>query len=128
MAATSALSGKLKRISFNSRLLIFPAIILAGVVACFAPELLTIPLGIALFAYFWNHKAQLVLFLIIYTGSKYAWMIMAMIKHSDTSGKIKNLPAIRSINVHSLGMSSNRSAKTKRTDKVNLTLTKIFPE
>ncbi|MCP4582571.1 MAG: hypothetical protein GY839_13260 [candidate division Zixibacteria bacterium] len=67
MALVSAASGRLKKISFDSRVLVFPAIALAGIVSCFAPELLMIPLGIALFIYFWNHKAQLVLFLIIYT-------------------------------------------------------------
>jgi len=67
MALTSALSGKLKKKSLDRRALIPPAILLVGIVSCYAPELLAIPLGLALFAYFWNRKSQLVLFLIIYT-------------------------------------------------------------
>jgi len=51
----------------GNRLIFVPGAVLTALAACFAPALLAIPIGLAVFSYFWKHKDKLVLFLLVYT-------------------------------------------------------------
>jgi len=64
LSATKSLESNKTLLDY--RVIFIPAVILTALIACFAPVLLVIPVGLAVFSYFWRHKEKLVLFLLIY--------------------------------------------------------------
>jgi len=66
MSLLAARSLDSKNTLIDSWVIFAPAVILTTLVACFAPALLVVPIGLAAFAYFWRHKDKLVLFLLVY--------------------------------------------------------------
>ncbi len=56
-----------RKYAFEAPAYLIAAVTLLALLACFAPMLLIFPIAVALFVYFWNHKVNLVLFLLIYT-------------------------------------------------------------
>lgn len=57
----------LRQQRFSLRLIAIPLVVLTALAANFAPWLFAAAAGLAVFYYFWHHRANLILFLIVYT-------------------------------------------------------------
>jgi O-antigen ligase len=62
-----AVYARLRKPLYDSRLIPGVMVIVTAAIAVFAPAIIALPMGLALFAYFWKHKDKLVIFLLIYT-------------------------------------------------------------